>query len=335
MIINESTINNITNNHHLDEIYKNSLFFDIETTGLSRQYSDLISITILLYEECEYKIYQIFCQYKIDQAEAIKHLKYLMKSKKYVITYNGNTFDIPFLLEKAKQSNIDLDFDSMIKVDLYNYMQKLKNKVCTENLKLKTIEKFFNINRNDTLIGKDIITLYEAYKLEPRKEFSYLILSHNYEDVYNLPFVMNNIFNLFDDIVYFKNFIIIINNNDILIKRNKIISKFNIIASVHKDYIKHSMNYNIKILDSKFLEIEIPLNLYKDKNLEEFYYLDNYEYKIKSYIAIKGIKKNLIPIKLNEKIYYENIRNILKNIINEDLVDILEIQTEELKGAHP
>ena len=46
----------------------------------------------------------------------------LIKSKTYIITYNGNSFDIPFLAEKAEQNNIDIDFDSLIKIDLYNYI---------------------------------------------------------------------------------------------------------------------------------------------------------------------------------------------------------------------
>lgn len=318
MIINQNTIDNLTDNHYLNEIYKESLFIDIETTGLSRKYSDIISITILLYENDKYIIYQIFCQYKIDQPEALKYLKELMKTKKYIITYNGNSFDIPFLNEKAEQNNINIDFNSLIKIDLYNYMQKLKNKISTDNLKLKTVEKHFSIERNDTLGGKDILTLYEAYRLEPRKEFSYLILMHNYEDVYNLPLIMNNIFNLYDDVLYLNNLIVTINNTDIAIKKNSLQCKFNVITNINKDFINHSMNYNIKLsVDSQTLEISVPLSFFKDNNIKEFYYLDNNEYKIKSYTAIKGIKRNLIPIKLNDKIYYENINSVVKEIIEE------------------
>jgi len=318
MIINQYEINNITDNFYLNEIYRQALFIDIETTGLSRKYSNIISITSLLYEDDKYIIYQIFCQYKIDQPSALKYLRDLIKSKKYIITYNGNTFDIPFLAEKAEQNNIDLNFDSLIKIDLYNYMQKFKNKVNTTDLKLKTVEEFFCINRNDTLGGKDVLKLYEAYQLEPRKEFSNLILMHNYEDVYNLPFVMNNIFNLYDDVVYSKKIIVAINNRDISIKKNSLVCKFNVIANLERDFINHSINYNMKLsVNSQDLEIIIPLNHFKDDNIREFYYLDNNEYKINSYTAIKGIKRNLIPIKINDKIYYDNINNVIRKIVNE------------------
>lgn len=318
MIITQDDITNITDNHYLNEIYKEALFIDIETTGLSRKYSDIISITLLLYEDDKYKIYQIFCQYKIDQPSALKYLRDLIKSKKYIITYNGNSFDIPFLAEKAEQNNINLNFDYLIKIDLYNYIQKFKHKINTTDLKLKTVEEYFCIDRNDTLGGKDVLTLYEAYQLEPRKEFSYLILRHNYEDVYNLPFVMNNIINLYDDVIYLKNLIVTINNKDITIKKNTLLCKFNVITNLYNDFINHSINYNLKLsVDSQSLEINIPLNFFKDKNIEEFYYLDNNEYQINSYIAIKGIKRNLIPIKINDKVYSGNINNVIRRIVNE------------------
>jgi hypothetical protein len=329
MIINQYEINNITDNCHLNEIYKEALFIDIETTGLSRKYSNIISITLLLYEDDKYKIYQMFCQYKIDQPTALKYLRDLIKSKKYIITYNGNSFDIPFLAEKAKESNINLDFNSLIKIDLYNYIQKFKKKINTVDLKLKTVEEYFCINRNDTLSGKDVLTLYEAYQLEPRKEFSHLILMHNYEDVYNLPFIMNNIFNLYDDVIYFKNLIVTINNKDISIRKNSLLCKFNVIANMDKDFINHSINYNMKLfVDSQALEIIIPLNFFKDENIREFYYLDDNEYQINSYTAIKGIKRNLIPIKINNKTYYDNINNVIRKIMNEGFeLNLKESQT--------
>ena len=173
MFINEYEVNNITDNPYLNEIYKEAVFIDIETTGLSSIFSDIISITFLLYKDDKYRIYQIFCQYKQDQPDALKYLNELIKLKKYMVTFNGNSFDIPFLAEKAKQLNITLDFDSFNKIDLYNCMKKFRYKINTVDLKLKTVEKYFSIERNDTLDGNDVITLYEAYKLEQRQEFSY------------------------------------------------------------------------------------------------------------------------------------------------------------------
>ncbi|MGB4608198.1 MAG: ribonuclease H-like domain-containing protein [Sedimentibacter sp.] len=318
MIINEYEINDIRDNHRLDEIYKESLFIDIETTGLSKIYSDIISITLLVYKDDKFRIYQIFCQYKSDQPQTLKYLKDLMKSKKYIITYNGNSFDIPFLAEKSKQFGTGLDFESLTKIDLYLLMKKLKYKINIVDLKLKTVEEYFCIERNDTIGGMDVVTLYEAYKLEPRKEFSDLILLHNYEDVNNLPLVMNNIFALYDDVIYLRNLIVTINYDGLSIKKNLIQCNFNVITAIDKDFINHSINYDMILsVDNQTLVINIPLHTYKDETIGEFYYLDNNEYELKTYTGLKGIKRNLIPIRINDKIYIDNIKSIVRKILEE------------------
>ncbi|MDI9495269.1 MAG: ribonuclease H-like domain-containing protein [Bacillota bacterium] len=318
MIINEYEINDIRDNHRLDEIYKESLFIDIETTGLSKIYSDIISITLLVYKDDKFRIYQIFCQYKSDQPQTLKYLKDLMKSKKYIITYNGNSFDIPFLAEKSKQFGTGLDFESLTKIDLYLLMKKLKYKINIVDLKLKTVEEYFCIERNDTIGGMDVVTLYEAYKLEPRKEFSDLILLHNYEDVNNLPLVMNNIFALYDDVIYLRNLIVTINYDGLSIKKDLIQCNFNVITAIDKDFINHSINYDMILsVDNQTLVINIPLHTYKDETIGEFYYLDNNEYELKTYTGLKGIKRNLIPIRINDKIYIDNIKSIVRKILEE------------------
>jgi uncharacterized protein YprB with RNaseH-like and TPR domain len=318
MIINEYEINDIRDNHRLDEIYKESLFIDIETTGLSKIYSDIISITLLVYKDDKFRIYQIFCQYKSDQPQTLKYLKDLMKSKKYIITYNGNSFDIPFLAEKSKQFGTGLDFESLTKIDLYLLMKKLKYKINIVDLKLKTVEEYFCIERNDTIWGMDVVTLYEAYKLEPRKEFSDLILLHNYEDVNNLPLVMNNIFALYDDVIYLRNLIVTINYDGLSIKKNLIQCNFNVITAIDKDFINHSINYDMILsVDNQTLVINIPLHTYKDETIGEFYYLDNNEYELTTYTGLKGIKRNLIPIRINDKIYIDNIKSIVRKILEE------------------
>jgi len=317
MIVEEKEINNISSSDNMNELLKESFFLDIETTGLSRQYSDIISITVLLYELNSYKIYQIFCQYKIDEPEALKFLKDLIKSKKYVITYNGNSFDIPFLISKTQKHKINIDFDCFIKIDLYNYMRQMRSKIQIADLKLKTAEEYFNIKRNDTLGGKDVTVLYEAYKIEPRKEFSYLIMQHNYEDVFNLPILLNNIFDLYDDILYYNSLIVKVSSQDFFIKKNSLFCKFNIISDYKTDYIHPGINFNLNLnINAQAMEINIPVGFFKDNVISEFYYIDNNEFKIKNYTAIDGIKRNLMPIKFNDKMYYENIMSIIKNILN-------------------
>lgn len=317
MITECKEINNITKNNNLCGLFKEAFFIDIETTGLNRSYSDIISITVLLYENDCYKINQIFCEYKIDEPEALKYLKDLIYAKKYIVTYNGSSFDIPFLINKLQKHNINIDFASYVKIDLYSWLRQLKNKIQIDNLKLKSVEEYFNIKRNDIICGEDVITLYQAYRTEPRKEFSWLIMQHNYEDVFNLPILFDCIFDLYDDVLYYDNLIVKIINEDFKIKKNTLNCKLNIITDHKNDYIHQGFNFNLNIDSSaQAIELNIPVGFFKDEKIKEFYFIDNNDFDVKVYTAIEGIKRNLMPIKFNGKIFYNNIINVIKNILD-------------------
>lgn len=316
MIVKNNKID-LTIKDEYKEFLKDSLFFDIETSGLSSKYSNIISITSLLYLENNFQIYQLFCEFKPDEKDILKYFNELLKGKKYIVTYNGNSFDIPFIIQKSLQHGVSINFEELVKIDLYNDIRHFKSKISTPDLKLKTVEEYFNISRKDTLTGKDITVLYEAYSIEPRKEFSELILNHNYEDVYNLYILFDKIINLYDKILIYYNLIIKINYNDFVIKKNTLISYFNIITKFNSDFVYPSSNYDL-YLNAKIqtLKLKLPLSLYKDDTIKEFYYLNNNDYSLNNYIGIKGIKQNLIPIKFNDKIFYENIMSVISNILS-------------------
>lgn len=317
MITECKKIKSITSENNINNLLKEAFFIDIETTGLNRSYSDIISITVLLYEKNSYKIHQIFCQYKIDEPEALKYLKDLIKTKKYIITYNGNSFDIPFLISKAQKHNVNINFETYVKIDLYNWMRHIKSKIQIQNFKLKTAEEYFKIKRIDSICGQDVITLYEAYKIEPRKEFSSIIMQHNYEDVFNLPILFNSIINMYDDVIYYNNLIVKINNEDFKIKKNTLYCKFNIVTDYKTDYINQNIRFNLNVnYMAQTMELTIPLVFFKDDRIKEFYFIDNNDYSVKTYTAIEGIKKNLMPIKFNEKLFYNNIVNVVKTILD-------------------
>lgn len=317
MIVKYTDIESIeTKDKYMNALFREAFFFDIETTGLSREHSDIISITTLLMEDNKYKVYQLYCEYKIDEKEILKYFKDLVRTKKYVITYNGNNFDIPFIINKCKKNNLNINLDLFIKIDLYSDMKIIRKKIDIINLKLKTVEEFFGIKRYDTITGQDVLVLYEAYRIEPKKEFSQLILQHNYEDVYNLPILFKEIFNLYDKIIVTNNFSVKLNYSDFIFKKNTLSGNYHVISSLEKNYIHRAINFDLKFDKySQILKIDIPFKFHKDQKIGEFYYLNNDDYHIVNYTIIEGIKKNLIPLKLNSKIYNDNIIRILESIL--------------------
>lgn len=318
MIINCTDIGkNAVGYENADNLMKEAFFFDIETSGLSHKNCSIISITTLFYENNTYKIYQLFLEHIIDEKEMLQYFKELIKHKKYAVTYNGNTFDIPFITNKSLKLGVELNFDEYIKIDLYNDLRHIKNKIAISDLKLKTVEEFFNIKRNDTISGQDVVVLYEAYKIEPRKEFVSLILQHNYEDVYNLPVLLNKIYNLYDVILSYENLTVKINYKDFVFKKNILMASFYIISDLKRDFINRSLNYDLKIdIKSQVLDLSLPLNLFKNDDIKEFYYVDNNDYRLQSYTGIRGIKNNLIPLKFNSTICNNNLLAVTKKILN-------------------
>jgi hypothetical protein len=266
-------------------------------------------------ENKKYKIYQLFCEYKIDEKEVLKYFKDLISTKKYVITYNGNSFDIPFIMNKCSQHEIALNLEIFAKIDLYNDMRSIRNKIDIINLKLKTVEEFFKIKRDDPISGQDVLVLYEAYCIEPRKEFSEIILQHNYEDVYNLHSLFKKIFALYDNIILLNNLIIKINFSDFLFKKNTFVGNFHIFSCLEKNYMHRCLNFDLQLdIKSQLINVNIPIKFYKDQKIKEFYYLNNDDYNIINYNTIEGIKKNLIPLKLNDRLYNDNIIEVLRSI---------------------
>ena len=77
-------------------IRENAIFFDIETTGLSRVHSSIFLCGVIYYENQNYVIEQFFDDTSESEKKLVEFISNHFKRKKYIITYNGNAFDIPF-----------------------------------------------------------------------------------------------------------------------------------------------------------------------------------------------------------------------------------------------
>ncbi|MCP3872346.1 MAG: ribonuclease H-like domain-containing protein [Desulfobacteraceae bacterium] len=151
-------------------------YLDIETTGLN-VYSTIT--TIALYDG--------------------KHIKYFIQGKnlasfpdeiqkyKVLITYNGRSFDIPFIEEyfniKLTQSQIDLRY-------ILNHLGFKGG--------LKKCEKAMDIGREelDGVDGYFAVLLWNEYKRNNNQKALETLLAYNIEDVINLESLMIKSYNL-------------------------------------------------------------------------------------------------------------------------------------------
>ncbi|SHI77091.1 hypothetical protein SAMN02745751_01054 [Dethiosulfatibacter aminovorans DSM 17477] len=191
MITREKTIDNRIYNSLIPEaIADDCVFFDIETTGLSKLTSEIFIAGFLYKSGDNYILKQMFSTSSNSEKYLTNEISNILKTKKYIITYNGNSFDIPFYVHRCKINKTDPQLDKKIMLDLYQILSRYKDCLNYVNYKLKTVEERLGILRQDELSGKDLVKLNTSYRMNPKDEYLEIMMLHNFEDIYNLPFIM-------------------------------------------------------------------------------------------------------------------------------------------------
>ena len=148
-----------------------AVFLDIETSSSTSMQSYLTVIG--LFDGYDTKI--MIRDVNLD----IKALKNELKKYKLIITFNGSTFDIPYLNKK---------YPGLIPKIPHIDLRHLCNKI---ELKggLKQIEKQLGIKRNlliERLYNGDVLKLWHMYKGSGDKYYLNLLVEYNEEDIINL-----------------------------------------------------------------------------------------------------------------------------------------------------
>jgi len=152
-----------------------AVFLDIETTGLS--FEDDITV-FGLFDGIETKtmIKNVNLDYNFLKKELQKY--------KLIVTYNGGSFDVPFIKKRypGLLPNIP-NFD-------------VKSAAGRLGLKggLKEIERKLGIKRNkiiEKFYGGDALTLWKMYKATGDEHYLKLLIGYNEEDIINLKTIAN------------------------------------------------------------------------------------------------------------------------------------------------
>lgn len=162
--------------------------FDIETTGFTAETTILYLIGCAYYKDGEWYITQWFNNDGISEREILIDFFTFIRDKKFIFNYNGDGFDIPYVIKKLKKFELytEYSFDMAESIDLYKLIKPFKNVLHLDNLKQKSIEKFLGINRLDKYTGGDLIKVYEDYLRLKTPSGKQLVLQHNYEDIEGL-----------------------------------------------------------------------------------------------------------------------------------------------------
>lgn len=165
-----------------------TLFLDIETTGLHAASSSLylIGCIFLGHEQdgnCCWHSIQWFAENYDEEVSVLLAFAEFAKDYRYLIHFNGNHFDIPYLSRKYEQYHIDFQLKNLEGIDIYKRIAPYKSFLKLPNCKQKTMEEFLDTNREDTYSGKELIEIYDDYVLTHDEEKEHFLLLHNEDDI--------------------------------------------------------------------------------------------------------------------------------------------------------
>ena len=183
------------------------LFFDIETTGFTPSNSSLYLIGCVYYKEQSWWLTQWFANGLSDEPYLLKAFFQFLHNYHTLIHFNGDTFDIPYITKCAHQYSILNTFSLVNSIDIYKLIKPLKKSFQLESLKLKSIETFLGIQREDTFTGGELIQVYHEYTKSKDPTLLNLLLLHNEDDLKGMPNILPILYyvDLLDSPIHFQN----------------------------------------------------------------------------------------------------------------------------------
>lgn len=329
--------------------FSDLVFFDIETTGLNPFNSFIYLIGCVYYRNNKFHFIQWFADNTDSEKEIIESFFEFIKNYKLLINFNGNYFDIPFVLKRCSIYQLNYNFNNIQSVDLYKEVLPYKKILQLENYKQKTIEKFLGINRKDKYSGGELIQVYNNYlKCKnlntdnnlTTKSLLNMLLLHNEDDIKGLVSVSNilvyrDLFTKFNNIIQIT--VVKLDDNNLIIEG--CISK-----DVPQKLIIDNSYFHLLINKDKLL-VKVPI--YKGKlkyfyeNYKDYYYLINEDYAIHKSVATYVDKDFKVKCKANN-CYIKKTGNFIPQLTNfyspyfkndyKDKISYIEINSEILNN---
>ena len=167
---------------------------DIETTGLNPVQSRFV-LGGLLVPDSDGKCTMQFLSESSDEEAALLHT-YLsrLKGLDVMVSYNGEHFDLPFLLTRFQRHHISVERLSLCySFDLYRILHRFSPlRKLLPNLKQKTVEAFLGLwsERADEISGAESVELYYRFLKTGDQAARDTILLHNKDDIMQLSRLM-------------------------------------------------------------------------------------------------------------------------------------------------
>ncbi|TFG01507.1 MAG: hypothetical protein EU539_13975 [Promethearchaeota archaeon] len=182
------------------------LFLDIETLGIYD--SPVIAVGLGFYRNDVFQVRILFARELEEEIAICEHLKNeILPQFKCFVTYNGKSFDIPYLAnrflyffdENPMISEDDVPYEKTNTlyhhVDLYhNCRRKYKGLFCDYTL-TNMEESLLDLKRQNELPSNLVGFYYRKYQKDPERYVGLIkeIIEHNYYDVYSMPLILQRL----------------------------------------------------------------------------------------------------------------------------------------------
>jgi len=160
--------------------YRRMLFLDIETCGLSGVPVFLIGLALI--SESTFVLRQLFARDYTEEPALLSELGRLLADVDFLVTFNGKSFDVPFLRDRAVHHRLPLRLE-VPHLDLL-WMARRRWKSVLPNCKLKTLEwHVLRKRRAGDVWGFEIPGLYHDYVQNGEPHRLIPVFHHNMLDV--------------------------------------------------------------------------------------------------------------------------------------------------------
>jgi uncharacterized protein len=171
--------------------YTRILFFDTETTGLDTGAGVYIFLAGFGYfSDRSFVVEQYFMRDFPEEPAVLHALSELMARFKYIVTYNGKTYDWPLLESRFAMNRRSLPLHKPPHLDLLHGARKLfKHRL--ENCRLPSVEAgVLGFERLDDLPGALLPERYFQYVRSRDARFIHKAFAHNAHDIVSLAAIL-------------------------------------------------------------------------------------------------------------------------------------------------
>ena len=182
------------------------LFLDIETLGLYD--SPIIMVGLGYFKNNNFEIHILFARDLEEEIAMCEHLKTeILPNYSCFITYNGKSFDIPYIANRfmyffddnpmISEDEVPYErFNSKFHhIDLYHNCRR-KYKGSFEKYTLTDMEeKLLNMKRENELPSGLVGLCYKKYLEAPLRYVGLVkeVIEHNYWDIYSMPLILQKL----------------------------------------------------------------------------------------------------------------------------------------------